>query len=298
MFVHELGHFLAARFFGVQVNIFSIGFGPKLFSIKDKKKTVWQVCAVPLGGYVQMPMNQLFGLKKSVISLAGPFMNFIFSFMLFFAVIFANGFPTIKPIVRDVMPGSMAQKYDIRTQDEIVSINGKSVEEIQNVLKQSKQVELKIKRGQDELIKQIEMTQDKLGVIFETTVQKIGFIASAKKSFMSVALICSKMFWSLFSWASFKDVGSVISVFSISKTQYEHGIYAFLSFIAFLSVNLGFINLLPIPVLDGGYVCIGFYEMVTRKRLNKNLHDRIMVIGFLLLLLLMTVSIFNDIFRR
>jgi len=297
VFIHELGHFIAARACGVQVQTFSVGFGPAIFSFKDKKNTKWQLSAIPLGGYIQMPLDKLFGFKRIVVSFAGPLMNFVFALGLFFTVIFVNGSAVIQPLVKDITPNSLAEKNDIRAGDEVVSINGKPIEHIHSVLNSSKDVELNIKRGEDTLVKRIKMTEDKLGISFATALKKLSALDSLKKSAHTIWLICSNMLYGLFSWGNVKNMGSVISVFSLSKEHYEAGVYVFLNFIAFLSINLGFLNLLPIPVLDGGYILLGFYELITGRRVNEKLYNRIMTIGFLLILFVMIGAILNDIFR-
>lgn len=298
VFIHEFGHFLAARFYKIPVYTFSIGFGPSILSFTDKKNTIWQIAAIPLGGYVQIPPHDLFGFKKIIIALAGPLMNFILSFTIFFIMIFNCGLLNVLPTIKEITPNSLAQKYNLQPQDEIITVNNQPITFIQNIIKTSSNVTLKIKRQGKIIIKHIPLTEPKLGIMFNSIIKPATILESAQTSFLMIITICKKITSSLLSFSTYKNMGGLISVVSASQANYQSGWQSFLSFTGLLSVNLGFINLLPIPILDGGNVIIGIFESLTKRRLKEMTYQKFIMIGIFIILSMMTMALLNDIFRR
>ncbi len=236
VFVHEYGHFLFARINGVRVESFSIGFGPSLFSWKDKHNTVWKVSAIPLGGYVKMlgqsdtpesaeakvkkakkltkkDKAESFEFKKryqkASIVFAGPFFNFIFGFLVFFGLFYFIGSPTTSSIVMDVIKDSPAYVSGIKAGDKIVSINDVNIEqpkEIKNAIQNSNGKKLKIKVFRQDKNLNIFITPEKkngfyfLGVSYAQRFEnykKIGFIDSLNDSYNLVSNIVSDTLKSL-----------------------------------------------------------------------------------------------------
>ena len=236
VFVHEFGHFLFARINGVRVESFSIGFGPSLFSWKDKHNTVWKISAIPLGGYVKMlgqsdtpesieerrkkekkltkkDKAESFEFKKryqkASIVFAGPFFNFVFGFIVFFGLFYFIGVPKTSSIVMDVVKDSPAYVSGVKAGDTIISINGINIEqprEIKNFIQNSdgKKLKLNIKSGDKSL--QIFVLPERkdntyfLGVNYTQrfeNYEKIDFIDSVSHSYKLISNIVSDTLKSL-----------------------------------------------------------------------------------------------------
>ena len=166
--------------------------------------------------------------------------------------------------------------------------------EIKSILKQFKKVTFQIKRDNEVLTKEIVMLEPELGIVFESKVQKLTFQESLQYGFLSIVDLCKRMFEGLFSFMGLKNVGGIVSIVATSRAQFQHGLQAFLTFVSVFSVNLGFINLLPVPVLDGGNVVIGIYEVIMGKRIKKSIYQKIMMMGAWILLFFFVVGFMND----
>ena len=348
VFVHEFGHFIIARWTGVSVSAFSIGFGKELWSTTDKKGTVWKISAIPLGGYCQFlgdadessstsevdlskyseeEKKHLFvtqsPYKKLAISVAGPLFNYLFAFITFFGLFYFIGSYDIPPVVSDVIKDSPAQTAGIMKNDKIIEINGKKINDWSDINKEISiaidNVSLKIERNNqvisvnvplvemeyafDETEKPIKRRM--IGIKGETKQFKVvkdnfQFIPSIKKSAEEVYNITDMTLRGIgqmiMGERSGEDVGGIIRIAEmsgdISKTR---GILDFLYFMALLSINLGLINLFPIPVLDGGHVVIYLLEIVSRREINAKLRDGLFKIGLGFILFLMVFATWNDI---
>ena len=348
VFVHEFGHFIVARWTGVSVSAFSIGFGKELWSTTDKKGTVWKISAIPLGGYCQFlgdadessstsevdlskyseeEKKHLFvtqsPYKKLAISVAGPLFNYLFAFITFFGLFYFIGSYDIPPVVSDVIKDSPAQTAGIMKNDKIIEINGKKINDWSDINKEISiaidNVALKIERNNqvisvnvplvemeyafDETEKPIKRRM--IGIKGETKQFKVvkdnfQFIPSIKKSAEEVYNITDMTLRGIgqmiMGERSGEDVGGIIRIAEmsgdISKTR---GILDFLYFMALLSINLGLINLFPIPVLDGGHVVIYLLEIVSRREINAKLRDGLFKIGLGFILFLMVFATWNDI---
>ena len=348
VFVHEFGHFIIARWTGVSVSAFSIGFGKELWSTTDKKGTVWKISAIPLGGYCQFlgdadessstsevdlskyseeEKKHLFvtqsPYKKLAISVAGPLFNYLFAFITFFGLFYFIGSYDIPPVVSDVIKDSPAQTAGIMKNDKIIEINGKKINDWSDINKEISiaidNVALKIERNNqvisvnvplvemeyafDETEKPIKRRM--IGIKGETKQFKVvkdnfQFIPSIKKSAEEVYNITDMTLRGIgqmiMGERSGEDVGGIIRIAEmsgdISKTR---GILDFLYFMALLSINLGLINLFPIPVLDGGHVVIYLLEIISRREINAKLRDGLFKIGLGFILFLMVFATWNDI---
>ena len=348
VFVHEFGHFIIARWTGVSVSAFSIGFGKELWSTTDKKGTVWKISAIPLGGYCQFlgdadessstsevdlskyseeEKKHLFvtqsPYKKLAISVAGPLFNYLFAFITFFGLFYFIGSYDIPPVVSDVIKDSPAQTAGIMKNDKIIEINGKKINDWSDINKEISiaidNVALKIERNNqvisvnvplvemeyafDETEKPIKRRM--IGIKGETKQFKVvkdnfQFIPSIKKSAEEVYNITDMTLRGIgqmiMGERSGEDVGGIIRIAEmsgdISKTR---GILDFLYFMALLSINLGLINLFPIPVLDGGHVVIYLLEIISRREIIAKLRDGLFKIGLGFILFLMVFATWNDI---
>lgn len=348
VFVHEFGHFIVARMTGVSVSAFSIGFGKELWSVTDKKGTVWKISAIPLGGYCQFlgdadessstseidlskyseeEKKHLFAtqkpLKKLAISIAGPLFNYLFAFVTFFGLFYFVGSYDIPPVVSEVIEDSPAQKAGIMKGDRLVEINGKQINDWSDINKEVsiaiEQVDLKIKRGEEDISVTVPLVsmdyaydetekpikRKMIGIKgeakqFKVVKDNFNFTESLRKSAEEVYNVTDMTLrgvWQMIiGERSGEDVGGIIRIAEMSgDISRTRGLLDFLYFMALLSINLGLINLFPIPLLDGGHVVIYLLEMISRRELNAKVRDCLFKIGLGFILFLMVFATWNDI---
>ena len=334
VFVHEFGHFIVARSLGVSVSAFSIGFGKELWSRTDKKGTVWKISAIPLGGYCQFlgdadessstsdvnlskyteeEQKHLFATqtpyKKLAIAIAGPLFNYLFAFITFFGLFYFVGSYDIPPIVSEVIKESPAEKAGIIKGDKILEINNQKINDWSDISKEVSiavnDVNLKIERNNQQLVltvplKDMEYAFDESEKPIKIIKDNFNFGASVKKAAEEVYNVTDMTLRGvgqmLTGERSGEDVGGIIRIAEMSgDISRTRGILDFLYFMALLSINLGLINLFPIPVLDGGHVVIYLLEIVSRRELNTKFRDYLFKIGLGFILFLMVFATWNDI---
>lgn len=336
VFVHELGHFLVAKRSGVRVERFSLGFPPKLIG-KKIGDTEYCISWIPLGGYVKMagenpdeekekwePFEFLGkpAWQRGLIVVAGPVMNFLLAILLFWGVVFFSGKEIVhydKTTIGIVGKGTPAEKSGLKKGDQIISVNGVEVKNFndmaQIIYKQvEKPVTLKFKRGnqilevvvttlkektQDETGKTIEV--GKIGVSPEFTIVRLNIFQAFIEGVGTTVFITVesvKFLVRLFTGtASLKMVGGPIFIARTAGETAKLGLASFFSFIALLSVNLSIINILPIPVLDGGHILFLGLEKLRGKPLSLKQRAIIQQIGLAFLLVLIIYVSYNDILR-
>ncbi len=334
IFFHELGHYAAARFFGVYVEIFSIGFG-KALSKFQMFGTQWQIAAIPLGGYVKMKGqddtdptarssdNDSYNAKKPwqriVILLAGPGANFAMAYVLYFFI--ALGGPqALAPVVGKVIPDSPAAIAGMKENDKITAINGVEVSTwnaMSEVIKNAEgTLNLQVERGA--FIESLHVTPKitETENMFKEKVQRkmIGissagalitqnygffdaFAYATNETLEASKLIFLSLQKLLTGVVPAKELGGVVSIVQITADASNSGWMALFFFTALISVNLGVLNLLPIPALDGGHIMFNLYEMITRHAPSEAVLMRLTVAGWVLLLGLMSLGLYNDINR-
>jgi regulator of sigma E protease len=334
IFFHELGHFTAARFFGVQVDVFSIGFGKKLYS-RTIGKTEWSIAAIPLGGYVKMKGQDdadptkvsydedSYNVKKPwqriIILLAGPFANFLLAFILYFAI--ANlGVPKLLPYVGSVGKDSPAFAAGIKKEDKLIQINGINIKYWENIgtkINESKgDITLIVERNNELITLQLhpkviddqnifgeKITRRIIGITpsgKQTTVY-FGFIEGldyaweeTKKASLLIVQSVQKLITGV---VGADKLGGIITIVDVTSQASSAGILALFFFTALISVNLGVLNLLPIPALDGGHIMFNLYEMITGKSASDKVMMYITMVGWALLISLMMLGLYNDINR-
>lgn len=326
--IHELGHFLAARRFGVKVERFAIGFGPPLFKrlIKD---TEFLICLFPIGGYVKMAGDSRTQCKgkedeffsKSIgarigIVFAGPLANYFLAFVIFWFFAFL-GFPSSEPVIGETLADFPAQSAGLISGDRILEIQGAKVtnwdQMAQAIHAANTQVFLKVQReGQiiyiesplreEEFVNQLGQTE-KLSVIgISPKIVKhnlvLSFFEGAKGlAFQTVNFL--RVFYAIVTGVvPFKKAAmGPLGIYFLSSAIAKAGILAVLKLISLLSVSLAIINLFPIPVLDGGHILFFLIEKIRGKEVSQKTENILVNTGIVLLSLLFVFVLYNDIKR-
>lgn len=331
VFIHELGHFLWAKKFGVYCYEFSLGFGPKLFSFKRKNdETLYCVRAIPLGGYVSMageevdddekvPKNKkLYNKKwyeKLIIVLAGVCNNFILAFVVLFLIALIYGSYTIKPIVGVFSKDSASEKQGLKIGDEILYVNHEKVKTWDDVT-------LKLAIANNEKTQVLTVKRDDNTIDLKIKPKKIvdkkgnksyayGFGLSEKKYYgliNSLKYAFNKfisLFKSMFVTIKYLFTGKIginslsgpVGIYSIVGQQRKAGAFGLLYLLAYLSINVGFINLIPFPAFDGYRGLITIIETITRKKVNSKVDAIVNNIGLFILFAFMIFITIKDILK-
>ncbi len=338
--VHEWGHFFAARRCGVTVVAFSIGFGKKLWSRTDKKGTEWRVCAVPLGGYVQMLGDEdAASMKKSdeglteeekkhtfmaqalwkraLIIFAGPFMNYFFAIVVLTVILATVGYVRIPPVVGEVLPESVAQKAGIQKDDVIMAVDSKSIADFTDlkravvISKFGKEMVLTIKRG-DEIVDLKVLPEIKgedeipqLGVVapvdveptFERYALPMAFVKSTSLTYDITKDTLVYLGQVLTGKRSANDMRGPVGIAEASGDAAKAGLLAFILFIVQVSIGIGFVNLLPIPLLDGGHLALYAVEAVIRRPVSERIQMMLLRVGVAVLIFVFAFTLFKDVPR-
>ena len=334
IFFHELGHYTAARFFGVYVEVFSIGFGKKIASFR-LFNTEWRIAAIPLGGYVKMKGQEdldptaLSGDSDSynvkppwqriIILLGGPAANFVLAFFLYLFIGFGNP-QVLAPVVGNVVKDSPAFVAGMETNDTIRAINGveiKTWEQMSKAIKSSHgTLDVTVERGN--FLQHLSVTPEMKEIenIFKEKIQRpvvgIGaagvpvtldlgfgetFVYAWDETYKASTLIFKSVQKLITGAVPAKELGGAITIVKITADASANGWMAVFFFAALISVNLGVLNLLPIPALDGGHIMFNLYEMITRRAPSEAVLMKLTIVGWGLLLALMSLGLYNDINR-
>ena len=426
VFIHEFGHFYIAKVNKVKVDRFSIGFGPSLLKFKDSDETIWQVCLIPLGGYVKFSgemypeqntknhskknsklfMNKT-AVQKASIVLAGPIANFVLGIILFIIIFIfygknytspivgyiennspadvgglrkfdkiltmnnekINSFediynilddkvyenillkvereddildiniypekkiietfigskreinyvgmqPIFVPIIKKVLDGTPAFKSGLRASDEIKEIDGKKVFSTSDVIaiiekNPNNKLNFLVARNNKKINliitpEPVKITDEKekgvIGIQFSRERKKLDFFAAIYESIDNVRVIIVKTLIAfseiLFGKRDHCEVGGPILIAKVSNDIGSQDLVSFMSLIALISINLGLINLFPLPLLDGGHFFTYLYEIVNNKRVTKTFYKYFQIVGAVLIISLMTFSVLNDLYCR
>lgn len=332
IFVHELGHFIFAKWSKVNVLKFSLGFGPKIIS-KKYGQTEYLLSAIPLGGYVKMlgedvedeippedyersfPSQPVY--KRFAIVAAGPLFNLIFALVLLILV-FMLGVPRLKATVGELMPNSPASKVDLKKGDQIIAIDDKEIkywDEMSAVIhvKPDIAVSLTVKRENQTFVIMITPEKKTVKNIFgeDTQIGLIGIKPEGSSEIIKSGLIDSitngfSRTWEIISMtvvAMIKlfqriipasTIGGPILIFQMAGKQASAGFASFLTFMAVISINLGILNLLPVPILDGGHLFFFIIEAIRKKPFSQKVMLISQRIGLALILSLMVFALYND----
>ncbi|PWB79678.1 MAG: RIP metalloprotease RseP [Methylocystaceae bacterium] len=352
VFFHEFGHFLVARWCGVKVDAFSIGFGPELWGREDRKGTRWRVAAIPLGGYVKfhgdangasapdleqidaMPEAErkvtFFGQpvwKRAAVVLAGPVANFILAIVIFSALFSTYGRIILAPRVASVIAGGAAEKAGFAAGDLVLSIDGQPIESfarMQEAVSAStgKPLKIVVRRGDEEVTleatPQLREVETALG---KTKIGMLGLQASSDPADQreerygpaeSVVLAVQE------TWMVVERTGGYIAGLiagregadqlsgpigiaqvsgQMAKAIDKVGLSPLFNLIAILSISIGLLNLMPVPLLDGGHLLFYGIEAVRGRALAERTQEYAFRVGLAMVCTLMVFSTYNDLAR-
>lgn len=352
VFVHELGHFLLARWNSVKVEVFSIGFGPELWGFNDKHDTRWRFSAVPLGGYVKMfgegdmitgvddteerPMTEeekkvSFHHKKlrqrTAIVAAGPFANFLFAVLVLWTINSVFGVPQVLSVVGEVIEDTAAEDAGLEAGDVIKAIDGQPItlfSELSAVVSVNANVPLMFEIQRGASLMTITATPRPWGDSFDDDEHEDdkaesrksrgllgvrpdmsnlpteragvfdGLIMGLEQTYILTANILNGIGEMFSGDRSAKELGGVIMIAEVSGDAAQGGVLQVLRFLAILSINLGLINLFPVPVLDGGHLVFYAAEALRGRPLSLRVQEYSFRLGLILVLLLMVFATWND----
>ncbi|WP_374383857.1 RIP metalloprotease RseP [Dongia sp.] len=342
VFVHELGHFLVARWCGVRVEVFSIGFGRELFGFTDKHGTRWKFSLLPLGGYVRMfgqapneleggelPvemseadrkvsfMNKSVGRRAAIVA-AGPIANFIFAILVLTVLFWGFGKQFISPVIDEISPGSAAQEAGLLPGDKIIALNSRQIATFEEVadyihlnLDQPLQVTVERNGAQQTVMAtpKIIVQKDILGR--DAQVARLGVISKSGGPMIQLGLTDAakaavdycytkttemlqglwQMIWGV---RPASEIGGVLRIATLSGAVAEIGFYQLTIWAVMLSLNLGLINLFPVPMLDGGHLAYYAVEAARGRPLSEGAQEWGLKIGLAMVLSLMIFATWND----
>ncbi len=340
VFVHELGHYLAARWRGVHVEVFSIGFGKPLFRWRDRVGTEWRLCVLPIGGYVkphgfegpddatpEMRAAWLPGrtfhdkpvLSRAIVIVAGPVFNFLLAILLFAAVFATAGRPAdpadmanLRPVIAAVGAGSAAEHAGLKPGDRILAVDGVTIPNFANLQRlvaasPGRHVTLTVLRNDDHL--QLPVTLDtvrsgglksgQLGVAAQLPPPRRlalpqAVVAAIQTTGMVIASWVLGLGQIVSGHVAASQVGGTLRIAQMSGQFAAAGVSSLVSFMAILSINLGLVNLLPIPVLDGGRLVFYAIEALRGRPVSRGVQEYGFRAGFALIAGIFLFATIND----
>jgi regulator of sigma E protease len=343
VFFHELGHFLIARFNGVKVEVFSIGFGPELFGWNDRRGTRWKVSLLPLGGYVKMfgqsdtgpdgeggqewseeekagafPAKRVW--QRFAIVAGGPLANFILAIVLFAAVFALVGRSQSLPEITEVSQGSAADTAGLQAGDRILSVDGSNIDrfdELQYIVSTSpgQPLEMEVARG-DQILELIVVPDTVMQTDGSGNEHAMGLLGVRNDNVVFEPVPVGDALWGgveeTWAWSmrifdflgkilggtqSSSDLAGPLGIAQMSSSVAENGLPSLITFMAILSVNLGLINLFPIPMLDGGHLMFYVIEAARGRPLSARAQEYGFFVGMGLVGALFLFVTFNDLSR-
>ena len=355
VFVHEMGHYLAARKCGIRVEVFSVGFGRELFGWTDKVGTRWKLSAIPFGGYVKMfgemqthrdappdsengdpaaaaagdgsgmatGVPDAFDSKRlgqrAFVVFAGPLANFVFAIVILAGMFMTVGQPFSPSDIGTVIPNSAAERAGFQAGDVIIGIDGSRVERFQQVIRKVQlhpgaTLIFQVKRG----AREIELTavpdvldqKDRFG-----NQQRIGRLGISRagtdmklikhdpitavwrattETYVLTGSIFSALGQIISGTRSTKELGGPIRIAEMSGNVWQAGLISVLMFATILSINLGLINLFPVPMLDGGHLLFYAIEALRGRPLGLRAQEFGLRLGIAMVLALMVFATWND----
>lgn len=343
VFVHEMGHYLAARRCGIRVEVFSVGFGPELFGWNDRTGTRWKLSIIPVGGYVKMfgemqthpedgaghapltPEEVAVSFdgkslpKRAFVVAAGPVANFVFAIVVLAGMFMTVGQPYTPADIGQVIPGSAAERAGFKPGDMIVSIDGETIERFEQVVRAVQlhpgiPLEFGVERDGKlvhlKAIPDVLDRKDRFG-----NPQRIGRLGvsrtgrdmklirydpatavwrATRETYVLTDSIFSAIWQIVRGTRTTKELGGPIRIAQMSGDVWQTGFISVLMFATVLSINLGLINLFPVPMLDGGHLLFYGIEALRGRPLGARAQDVGIRIGVGMVLALMVFATWND----
>ena len=326
IFLHEAGHFFVCRWLGVRVEKFAFGFGPELLGITGASGTRFSICAFPLGGFVKPAGEELenssgkpdeyFGQswnRRLAIVAAGPVMNYVLAFTLFTGVVFLKGVPEagMAPTIGNMMVGFPADRAGIQLDDTILAINGKEMktwDEVANTIHQFPNQALSLTYARKGVSQTIQITPKKddasgqgvIGIMPKPIYRPAGAGEAMKegaKQCWALTTFTVKTIVSKISRHERPDLAGPVGIVQMVSRAAHSGWEDLVFLIGLISVAIGFFNILPVPLLDGGHAAMYIWEGVTGKPLTKEAMARANGVGIAFLLSLLVFATYNDVLR-
>ena len=338
IFFHELGHFLVARGLGMGVSVFSLGFGKRLFGFTRSKTDYrvcafplgGYVQLVGESPDAELPegfsSKESFSLRppwqRMLVVLAGPVFNFLLAWVIFWGLAWSQSVHDLLPVIGQVNNVSAAQEAGLATGDHVLAIDGQDIAVWEDLVQRieanrGQPMRLDVQRGREVLsVKATPRLQEKRNLFGETKVtpmlgiapkgefvsRELGFLAAAVQGAKQMREVSGLMLTGLVKLIErvipWTDMGGVILITELIHKEAQNGLVSLLALTALISINLGILNLLPIPVLDGGHILFFFLETVTGRPLNQKVQQAALKAGMLFLVMLMIVATINDILRH
>ena len=329
--IHEFGHFIAAKKSGVYVDEFSLGMGPVIFKRKPKKsETTYSLRALPIGGFVSMAEKEdkTSKIKKDRVlenkgffkilwvMINGIVFNFILAIVLFFISGLIYGKPVNEAKIISVTENSAAYEVGLEAGDTIIKVNNAKISNLEDFILEASAKELKdnyvfeVVKSNGEIktynisptIRKDESGEVRVfGIAFGPTIYKKGFKNALSYAFSGTYENSKSIFrilGALFTGeVSVKNLSGPVGIYSVVDTVKTQGLMRLLYLTAYLSINVGIVNLIPIPVFDGGRIFILIIEKIIRRKTGEKLENALNYIGFGLMILLMIYVTFNDVVR-
>ncbi|MDD3453614.1 MAG: RIP metalloprotease RseP [Bacilli bacterium] len=327
--IHELGHFLLAKKNGVYIYEFAIGMGPQIFKFKRKNdETIYSIRLFPIGGFVSMAgedmddedipkdkqlINKSWFQKFSVL-IAGVLFNFVLAIILLFIVGLINGVPSSRPVVADISKDYNLYNTNMEVGDVITKINETKVSSndilallLQIYSGKTINIQVQHKDGKLEVIEAIptKITENDTEAYvygFNLDIKyEYGIISSLKYSFEKTGSLINQMAhiigYLITGKLSLKTLSGPVGIYQVVGQAASSGLSSVLYLIAYLCINVGFVNIIPIPAFDGGRILFLIIEKVKGSKIDSKIENRIHTIGFILLMFLMLLVTYNDILR-
>ena len=325
--VHEFGHYLVGRLCGIGILEFSVGFGPRLLGF-ERKGIQYSLRAIPLGGYCAFlgedeknddprAMNNQPVWKRFVTVLAGPFMNFVLAFVVCAIMLNAYFIAETYPTVDQVMAGMPAESAGLQAGDEILEVNGVALTHdsagVSLMLRTmqsgdlAQPIELVVERDGERLdyrmtavpVEEDGATRYQIGIVFAS--RTYNFLESIREAGSYMAETTGMMLDSLknliFKGEGLEDTAGTVGIIAVVAQRAREGMYMVLWLMYIISLNLGIMNLLPIPALDGGRLLFLIVEAIRRKPIPPEKEGAVHAVGMLLILGLFVVLTYHDIAR-
>jgi regulator of sigma E protease len=329
IFVHELGHYLAARWRGVHVERFSIGFGRAIAAWNDRRGCEWRIGWIPLGGYVKMHGMEHAGQAqpepgsfrpgesfheksvgdRAIIVAAGPAFNFLLAALVFAGIFATLGKPVGSTAVQTVVEGSAAERAGLAPGDRILALDGERVERFEQLQRHiqpraGQPVEVLVRRGEAEIKLVVTPTarEDGRGVLGITggavERERLDPVSALVQGTWHMVVVSGQTLagvWQMVTGSrGAEELGGPLRIAQMSGEVADMGLLPLLTFIALLSINLALINLFPIPILDGGHLLFYAAEAIRGRPLTARAQEYALRGGFALLVTLMILATWND----